>query len=139
MSKRLLPDTPGTLSGHFLDTPEPGARRRHSARHSRRHPDFRGHSRRHSWRHFGPERNRETPVAGLGGPLLGKCFVEGRKVPLRSFFLSLFLDLALPCDRLKFSSENENFMRLPPTLGLCSFVGNSGKSPRTGKHFQSRD
>ena len=44
-----VPDTPGILLGHFLDTPEPG-------------PEARGTLP----GHFGPERPQETPVAGRG-------------------------------------------------------------------------
>ena len=46
-------DTMGTLSGHFLDTPEPGARRvqGHPVGHSLGHPRFRGHPRGYSVGH----------------------------------------------------------------------------------------
>ena len=49
-----IPDTPGTLRGHFLDTPEPGARR--AAKNTPR--DTAGTLR--------ARRGRETPVAGRG-------------------------------------------------------------------------
>ena len=44
----------GTLSGYFLDTPEPGARRAPKTPRG----TLSGH--------FGPEKDRETPVAGRG-------------------------------------------------------------------------
>ena len=59
-----VPDTPGTLSGHFLDIPEPGARRAPGTpRHSLGHPPLSGTLSGHSGT-LRARRARETPVAG---------------------------------------------------------------------------
>ena len=60
-----VPATPGTLSGHFLDSPEPGARRApETPRRTlpRTPPVFRGHSRRHSGDTSGPRDSCSRPA-----------------------------------------------------------------------------
>ena len=61
-------DTPGTLSGHFLDILEPRARRApaHPVGHSVGHPRFRGHSPGHS----GPKGPRDPCSWSAGSQIV---------------------------------------------------------------------
>ena len=63
-------DTPGTLSGHFLDTPEPGARRARGTFRGTlpRTPPFSGDTLGDTPGTLRARRARETPVAGRGFP-----------------------------------------------------------------------
>ena len=60
--QKVSRECPGTLSGHFLDTP--GTLSGHPVGHSLGHPPFSGTLSGTLRGHFGPEGTRETPVAG---------------------------------------------------------------------------
>ena len=79
-----VPDTfltlRGTLSGHFLDTPEPGAKglRGHPFTHSLRHPPFSGHPRGHSQDTSGPKGSCSKSGGG-GGVAIQKQLIRVKR------------------------------------------------------------
>ena len=97
-------DTPRTLSGHFLDTLEPGARR------ARRHSV--GDSRRLSRRHFGPE-GPERPCSRPG-----KATSSRQQVEISTIYRFHFIASSPPRHK---APSRQPLYGVPPSTSLGVF------------------
>ena len=94
--------TPGTLSGHFLDTPEPGPRG-HPVRHSLGQPPFSGTllgtRDSCSWPGSSQHKMLEFVMTSFGCPLPTKALETGSKVLKFHLLASIWLNSGIPQEK----------------------------------------